>query len=206
MLKNLNISYEELVEIAFETGFIKRKRLIDPLGFLSAVCIEATIGIASYNDIAAHMDADNGASVSRQAIWKKVKGPVRSFKKKILAVMIANKIDKNTLEIIKSKNAYKRILVEDSTITRLPLRLFSDFSGVANGQSKVCHAHIQCVYDLVSGQFVSFSIDPYSKNDLTAAPELILEEGDLILRDRGYLILDEIQRHIDNDAHCIYRH
>ena len=82
MLKNLNISYEELVEIAFETGFIKRKRLIDLLGFLSAVCIEATIGIASYNDIAAHMDADNGASVSRQAIWKKVKGPVRSFKKK----------------------------------------------------------------------------------------------------------------------------
>ena len=123
-----------------------------------------------------------------------------------MAVMIANKIDKNTLEIIKSKNAYKRILVEDSTITRLPLRLFSDFSGVANGQSKVCHAHIQCVYDLVSGQFVSFSIDPYSKNDLTAAPELILEEGDLVLRDRGYLILDEIQRHIDNDAHCIYRH
>ena len=84
---------------------------------------------------------------------------------------------------------------------RLPIRLFSDFSGVANGQSKVCNARVQCVYDLLSEQFVSFSIDPYSKNDLTAAPELILQEGDLVLRDRGYLIIDEIQRHIDNNAH-----
>ena len=89
---------------------------------------------------------------------------------------------------------------------RLPIRLFLDFSGVANGQSKVCNARVQCVYDLLSEQFVSFSIDPYSKNDLTAAPELILQEGDLVLRDRGYLIIDEIQRHIDNNAHCIYRY
>ena len=39
-----------------------------------------------------------------------------------------------------------------------------------------------------------------------AAPELVLQEGDLVLRDRGYLILDEVQRHIDNAAHCIYRY
>lgn len=84
--------------------------------------------------------------------------------------------------------------------------MFSDFSGVGNGQSKVCNARVQCVYDLLSEQFVSFSIDSYSINDLTAAPKLILEEGDLVLRDRGYLILDEIERHIDNQAHCIYRY
>jgi len=28
----------------------------------------------------------------------------------------------------------------------------------------------------------------------------------LVLRDRGYLILDEIQRHINNEAHCIFRY
>ena len=58
----------------------------------------------------------------------------------------------------------------------------------------------------MAAQFVSFSIDPYSKNDLTAAPELELRRGDLVLRDRGYLTFDEIQRHIDADADCIYRH
>lgn len=97
-------------------------------------------------------------------------------------------------------------MVQDSTIIRLPTWLFSDFSGVSNGQSTVCNARVQCVYDLISEQFICFSIDSYSKNDLTAAPEIILEKDDLVLRDRGYLINDEIQRHTDNNAHCIYRY
>lgn len=206
LMENLMINYKELVEIAVGTGFIKRKRLIDPLDFLSAVCLGSTVGITSYNDIAAHIDADSGLSVSRQAIGKKVKGTCEEFLKKILAILITNKINNDVIETIKAGNAYKRILVEDSTIIRLPLRLFSDFSGVANGLSKVCNARVQCVYDLLSGQFVLFSIDPYSKNDLTAAPELVLQEGDLVLRDRGYLIIDELQRHIDSKAHCIYRY
>ena len=206
LMENLMINYEELVEIAVGTGFIKRKRLIDPLDFLSAVCLGSAIGTTSYNDIAAHIDADSGLSVSRQAIGKKMKGPCEEFLKKILAIVITNKINNDVIETIKAGNAYKRILVADSTIIRLPLRLFSDFSGVANGLSKVCNARVQCVYDLLSGQFVLFSIDPYSKNDLTAAPELVLQEGDLVLRDRGYLIMDELQRHIDSKAHCIYRY
>jgi hypothetical protein len=186
LMENLTINYDELVEIAVGTGFVKRKRLIDPLDFLSAVCLSSAVGITSYNDIAAHIDADSGLSVSRQAIGKKVKGPCEEFLKKILAIVITNRMDNDVI--------------------RLPLRLFSDFSGVANGLSKVCNARIQCVYDLVSGQFELFSIDPYSKNDLTAAPELVLKKGDLVLRDRGYLITDELQRHIDSEAHCIYRY
>ena len=206
LMENLNINKEKLIEIAVETGFIKRKRLIYPLDFLSAVCTESAIGIASYNDIAANIEADSSLCVSRQAIWKKVTPPCEDFFKKVLALTIKNKISTVFIETIKNKKKYKRILVHDSTIIRLPTRLFSEFSGVANGQTKVCNARVQCVYDLLSEQFVSFSIDPYSKNDLTAAPEIILEEGDLVLRDRGYLIIDEIQRHIDNNAHCICRY
>lgn len=202
----LLINQEELFEIAFQTGFIKRKRLIHPLDFLSAVCLAAATGITSYNDIAAHIDADSGLAVSRQAIWKKVTASCEEFFKKVLAVAMANKINDYAIEGLKLGNAFKRILVEDSTIIRLPIKLFPEFSGVANGQAKVCNARVQCIYDLLSGQFVFFSIDPYSKNDLEAAPELVLQEGDLVLRDRGYLTQDEIQRHIDNNAHCIYRH
>lgn len=206
LTEKLNINNEKLTEIALETGFIKRKRLITPLDFLCAVCLESASGIASYNDMAAHIDADGGPSISKQAIWKKVKNPCEDFLKKILAIIITSRINNDLIKTIKTQNKFKRILVQDSTIILLPLRLFLYFSGVANGQSKVCNARVQCVYDLVSEQFISFSIDPYSKNDLSAAPEIILEEGDLVLRDRGYLINDEIQRHIDNNAHCIYRY
>jgi len=206
LMGNLNVNNEKLIEIALETGFVKRKRLLCPLDFLSAVCTESAIGIASYNDIAARIDTDRGLCVSRQAIWKKVTTPCEDFFKKILALVITGKINTVFVETLKTQSKYKRILVQDSTIIRLPTALFSEFSGVANGQTKVCNARVQCVYDLLSEQFVSFSIDPYSKNDLTAAPEIILEANDLVLRDRGYLILDEIQRHLDNNAHCIYRY
>jgi Transposase DDE domain len=203
---NPNISHEKLVGLALGTGFIERKRMIDPVDFLSAVCLESAIGTASYNDLAAHLAAKNNLSVSRQAIWKKVKTPCGEYFKGILALAITSKTSDDYLVALKGKNIYKRILVGDSTIVRLPIRLFPDFSGVANGQSKVCNARIQCVYDLLSESFVSFTVDPYSKNDLMAAPELVLQEGDLVLRDRGYLILDEVQRYIDNGAHCIYRY
>lgn len=202
----LGISYEKLVEIALVTGFMERKRSVDPQDFLSAVCLESAMGTASYNDLAAHLAAKNNVSVSRQAIWKKAKSPCVEFFKKVLALAIANKTGDGQIRAIIAMGIYKRILVMDSTIIPLPFWLFPDFSGVSNGLSRVCNARIQCAYDLVTESFVLFRIDPYSKNDLMAAPELELQEGDLVLRDRGYLTLDEFQRHIDNGAHCIYRY
>ena len=58
----------------------------------------------------------------------------------------------------------------------------------------------------IIGTIPFFSIDPYNKNDVSSAPELEIQEGDLVLRDRGYLTNDEVKRHIDSLADCIYRH
>jgi hypothetical protein len=102
--------------------------------------------------------------------------------------------------------SYQRVLVQDSSVIRLPGWLFDKFSGVSNGQQQVCNARIQVVYDIKSMAFVSFEICPYTKNDLKAAPELVLNKGDLVLRDRGYLSASEIARHGNAGAHCIYRH
>jgi hypothetical protein len=101
---------------------------------------------------------------------------------------------------------YERVLVQDSTVIKLPAHLFEEFSGVGNATSKACNARVQAIYDLVSGHLIHLSIDPYSRNDLAAAPDLHLQPNDLALRDRGYLILDEIQRHLEAGADCIYRH
>ena len=204
LMEKLNISNDYLDTLASQNGFIKRNRSIKAHNFLSAICIESVNGIASCNDIAAHMDAESDSNVSRQAVWKKINSSLELYLKRILALIITNKINNSLVE--NTTNDYKRILVQDSTIIRLPVRLFSDFSGVANAQSKVCNARIQCVYDFISKQFVYFSIDSYSKNDLSVAPLLDVQQGDLVLRDRGYLMADEIQRHLDHKAHCIFRY
>ncbi len=150
--------------------------------------------------------SDNGIPISRQAVWKKMTIECKKFFEQVLSEVISKKIEPSEIKKQITKLGYKRVLLQDSTIIKLPKRLFESFSGVSNGHSKVCSARIQATYDVISGKFTEFSIDPYSKNDLKAAPETQFQQGDLVLRDRGYLTNNEIQRHISNEADCIYRY
>ena len=206
LLDAAGINHDLLLDLALETGLIKRKRSVGASELLFAICMESSTGTVSYNDLAARIESKCNVSVSRQAIWKKVTQPCKDFFEKVLELIVLSKIDKGEVEKLRFSSHFKRILVQDSTIIRLPIRLFEIFSGVANANSKVCNARIQGVYDILAERFISFSINPYSKNDLEAAPEICLQKDDLVLRDRGYLISDEIQRHINNEAHCIFRY
>lgn len=184
----------------------RRAKKIDAPNFLALMCIESQKGSPSYNELVARFDSVYNISASKQAMWKKVNQACVMFFQRVLAHIIKHKIsDKNTDEL-KTGGNYKRIIVQDSTIIKIPLSLFAMFSGVSNAHKTVCNARLQGVYDLISGQFISFSIDPYSKNDLLAASELELLPDDLVLRDRGYYKNDEIERHIQSNAYCIYRY
>lgn len=101
---------------------------------------------------------------------------------------------------------YKRVLVQDSTLIRLPFRLFETFSGVRNATSSICQLRIQGVYDLVSRQFIKFSINSYSKNDASVALDLPVEPGDLVLRDRGYFSIKAIKEFKQKGADSILRY
>jgi hypothetical protein len=206
LLNALDINKEKLLDVASDTGFIKRIRKIDSLDFMYALTMESIQGIASYNDIAVSIENDNEVSISRQAVWKKVTDACVKYFKSVLELVILGKVKTPNTKGELAKCKFKRVLIQDSTIVRLPKRLFDEFSGVSNGYSTVCHARIQGVYDLLSGKFISFTIDPYSKNDQSSAPDLAIQEGDLTLRDRGYLSVNELKRHVLIGAHCIYRY
>ncbi len=176
---------------------------------LAALIEQCPHGSPSYNDLASGIEGTHGHDPSRQAVALRLNPAFERFLETLLGEVIAMKIseDAGTGKLAPSDfRNYLRVLVQDSTVIKLPTALFDSFSGVANAHSTVCNARIQAVYDLISGRLVSFSIDPYSKNDLSAAPELPLLEGDLVLRDRGYLTAGEMQRHCDAGAHFIYRH
>jgi hypothetical protein len=146
---------------------------------------------------------------SRQAVALRLGESFGTFIEHLLGDVIAHRLagDDASPETLEERFCgYRRVLLQDSTVIKLPGRLFKDFSGVSNGQSSVCNARIQATYDLIPSRLVGFSIDPYSKNDLAAAPELPIQEGDLVLRDRGYLTPDEVRRHRAACADCIYRH
>ncbi|HEY5470059.1 MAG TPA: hypothetical protein VIK07_06025 [Bacteroidales bacterium] len=90
LLNALNISINELTSFSQKTGFIQRVRKVNPLDLLYALSMEAMKGIASYNDIAILIENENGTSISRQAIWKKVtEQSVEYFKLILEAVILA---------------------------------------------------------------------------------------------------------------------
>jgi len=202
----LAISEQRLSALSREVGFIKRTRKIDSLDFLYSLSMESIKGIASCNDIAAAIEEGNGTSVSRQAIWKKVTDTCLGYFKLVLELVILGKTNPLTEDDKISKCRFSRVIVQDSTLIRLPEKLFALFSGVSNQSAAVCNARIQGIYDLISGKFISFSINPYSKNDILSATEMEIMKDDLTLRDRGYLTTNEIKRHLLMGAHFIYRH
>jgi len=200
------LSKENILELAEQTKFMKRKpKKIDPYDFLGIVCTLSVLDTPSFNSIAAKYSADNNIHASKQAISKKMRKECLEFFKSILALIINNKLKSTEAKAMQLIKEYSRVLVQDSTLIQLPLRLFDSFSGMRNGAATNCTARIQGVYDILSGSFIEFSIDPYSKNDLLAAPELTICENDLVLRDRGYYTNDEVERHKVANAECIYR-
>jgi hypothetical protein len=186
---------EEIEKIAFESGFCKRRSgKIKAPDFLIHFCLQSLKGTVSYNDIAAEIEADTDINAGRQAYHQRMGAECLEFFERILSAVMASKCyHENLCELTGSKQ-FSRILVQDSSVVRLPLRLFDVFSGVKNAHSAVCNAGIQGIYDLLSKKFIDFSIDPYSRNDLSAAPDIDVEPGDLLLRDRGYFSVQSVQK------------
>lgn len=206
-LLDINGLSNEIVEqINDKSSFIKRKRTIDIEDFLYASVVSSTDGQCSYNDIAAMIDNVADKNVSKQAIAKKFNKECIDFIRTLIEVFLENLKKKNFDIKELSKYQWKRIIVQDSTIIKLTPKLYEIFSGVSNKTTKSTNARIQVAYDLISGRFIYFRIDPYSVNDIAAASDLEFETDDMVLRDRGYLSYTEIQRHLDSGADCIYRH
>ena len=203
LFETLGLSLERINQLSAQTGFIKRSRKIKAVDFLIYMITESVRGCVSCNDLAATIQFEAGTIASRQAYHNKMGNASVRFFEAILAIIMHAK----TGVAIPSKfRQFKRILVQDSTVIKLPAKLMDVFSGVKNAYTQVCNARIQCVYDLLSGSFTHWSMHPYSKNDLTVANELHVRAGDLVLRDRGYFTAKESRRIIEANGEFVSRY
>ena len=157
LLDNNLLTENKLRELAYETGFMKRHaKKIDAPDLLMHICLESLKGSPSFNDIAARIDITNTNFVSKQAICKRSNESCVAFFQAVLSCIIKSKITSSTSALINTSGKFKRILIQDSTVIKLPLRLFKVFSGASNLHSVSCNVRIQCVYELLSGRFLFF--------------------------------------------------
>ena len=117
----LDINEKKLTDLSNEVGFIRRIRKVRCLDFLYSLSMESIKGIASCNDIAAALEVDGNVSVSRQAIWKKLTDSCMGYVKRVLELVILNKIYYPT-KILNCR--FNRVLIQDSTIINCLINFF----------------------------------------------------------------------------------
>lgn len=199
----IGLTTETINQLSVQTGFVKRSRKIKAVEFLIYMITESVRGCVSCNDLATTIQFEAGTMASRQAYHNKMTNASVRFFEAILAIIM---LSKTRTAIPLQFRQFKRILVQDSTVVKLPTKLMDVFSGVRNAYTQVCNARIQCVYDLLSGSFMQWSMHSYSKNDIVVANELQVRAGDLVLRDRGYFTPRESQRIIEANAEFVSRY
>ena len=205
LLNALDLGDNLIEELAREVEFYK----IKPKKITATNLIQAFLEIIddttiSFNKIAMKVHELTGDGPSKQAISKRVNEDFVELLKKLLQAILA-KSSENSIPFFKMAR-YARVIIQDSTIIRLPIRLYELFSGVSNGSSVVCNARLQYAVDIKTMELIHFSIDTYSENDSVKAHELIFGQNDLVLRDRGYFFIKELERQIEADVDFILRH
>ncbi len=202
------LTSEVLKELAVQSGFCKRQSKINPAELFEDMCNLSLEGTVSNNDLAGRMQIRIGVCASRQVFSKRMNSTCLQYFQHALEHVMRSKLRLSKLGNETEQGVFKRILIQDSTVIKLPIRLFGDFSGVSNATTSVCNARIQGVYDLLAQEFVYFSIDSYSINDLAVASDLFVKPGDLVLRDRGYFKIKAIKKQVlkKADVVCRYKH
>jgi hypothetical protein len=122
-LNALGVTNDELIKLAIETGFSKRAGgKIDPIDFISTLCETSVLGGASCNDIGSRLNLRNSTSISKQAVWLRLNDSCKKFTERILALIIKSKAGSCKFTHSSKCSKYNRILIQDSTIIKLPSR------------------------------------------------------------------------------------
>jgi len=92
-------------------------------------------------------------------------------------------------------SAFKKVKIKDSTSFQLPDNMASLFPGNGGGSSKAT-ARIQFEYDLKTNRVEELQLQSTKTNDYMSANDTIdkIEEGELVIRDLGYITLDILEK------------
>jgi Transposase DDE domain len=201
----LTFSPEELVSIAKETGFLKRRSKIDPSTFFDLLLHQLSSGESkSLNQSSIELKSIYGIEISKQGLDKRFNDPAIEFVKKLieklLATEISHQIDTDWL------SKFNRVIIKDGTRFDILEDYFSLFPGSGGNASKA-GACIQFEYDLKKGSIIHLDITPANRPDNKEAREVLddIQKEDLVIRDLGYHVCKSFSNIIERGAYFISR-
>ncbi|AKR39042.1 transposase [Bacillus thuringiensis] len=144
--------------------------------------------------------------MSPEGLNKRFNKKAVCFLKHIFSTLLKNKICDTSLIPSSSITYFQRIRILDATIFQVPKHLASVYPG-SGGCAQTAGIKIQLEYDLHSGQFLNFQVEPGKNNDKTFGTECLatLQPGDLCIRDLGYYSLEDLDQMDQRGVYYISR-
>ncbi|OFD37056.1 transposase IS4 family protein [Bacillus mycoides] len=196
-----------LEELARELDFVQRKRKFSGHD-LATICVWVSQRIASDSlvRLCSQLHAATGTLISPEGLNKRFNKKAVCFLKHVFSALLKNKVCETSVIPSSSLAHFQRIRILDATIFQVPKHLASVYPG-SGGCAQTAGIKIQLEYDLHSGQFLNFQVEPGKNNDKTFGTECLatLRPGDLCIRDLGYYSLDDLDQMDQRGGYYISR-
>lgn len=147
----------------------------------------------------------SGMRFSKQALWKRISPAFNVLLRKLLERTIQDvSLNRSTVDFYGN---YKRVLLEDTTCVRLPDAMHPLWKGNHSKGKQKSVVKFHLIHDIISGNFKHFDLHPYSTPEQKIGCKIfdIAREGDLVLRDLGYFVLEYFTRLCERKIHFVSR-
>lgn len=198
-------SEEEINNMAYDLGFLKREGKVTPVEFLN-LCVFSCDEICTtpLSNLCSKFEQSTGSSISTQGLNERFNEYAVDFFKNFL-----NELVKRQIHFNKNKKIYhfNRIRIADATGFKLPIEYIDQYPGPGSEKKPMSSMKIQLEFDLLSGNFLNYDIFSGTSNDTLYLDTLskTIEKGDLCLRDLGYYKLSDLASVAAKGAYYVSR-
>lgn len=184
------LSPEMIEEMAKQTRLIQRKRKLTPSDTLFLFVFTGKhLSKATLNDLCGVFHQLTGITLTSEGLNQRFNEQAVSFLRKVFESLLHATLGKTLASVTKYAALFKQILVLDSTAFHLPDTFSESFPGTGCTSVK-----FQIEFDLLNGQFSHAHFEAGRTSDVVTGDQLSqrVQEETLILRDLGYLNLNEL--------------
>jgi len=198
LLRDIRARLDQLPaeSLARTAGFLKRTpRKIPVPALLAALVALGAETVLSLERIAAVIGLAAGVPYSKQAFHERLSSKIEEFLTRAATALFQHTVTAGDPRGWLS--AFPRVLLQDSTCQPVPERLAKAFPGSRNQRRlKRGILKLQFITDLVGGAVLHWSLSGFTRNDQSAAVDILTlaRPGDLILRDLGFFSLKVFSR------------
>ena len=181
----------ELNLLAIKSGYKKRSNgKISARNLILGFMMMATKKKNTYESWSQEISLLSGSIISRQAVEERMRPETTAMLRLTLEEAFKKSLQTRSTQQVSRK--FKHIKLEDSTVINLPEELSFVFPGNVSKGKKKSQVKIHTLYDFTENTFDFMHMHNYTRNDQSLSMDSItyLNQGDLLVRDMGFPMLD----------------